>query len=252
MNAVYTIWLREMTRFIRDKSRVFGTMGIPLFFLLFIGTGVNSAFQSSFIPQGVNYVEFMAPGVIGMILLFGSVFSGLTVVIDKQFGFMKEILVSPVPRYSIVLGKSLGGSTTAMFQALLLLFFIFVFGVLPFSFNSFAMIFPLMFLVSMGFVNIGVFFASFIDDPRGFQLVMNFFIMPLFFLSGAFFPLNNLPPWIKTLSLLDPLTYAVDGLRGVFLGPETAFFTLEQDLTVLFLFALVTFALSTYAFEKMQ
>jgi ABC-2 type transport system permease protein len=247
VGAVYTIWLREMIRFLRDKSRIIGTMGMPLFFLLFIGTGLNSAFS---LTGGVNYIQFMAPGIIGMVLLFGSVFSGLTVVIDKQFGFMKEILVTPVSRFSIVLGKALGGATTAMMQALLLITFIFLFNVIPFSPEALLLSLPLMFLISLSFVNIGLIFASRLEDPHGFQLVMNFFIMPMFFLSGAFFPLDNLPAWLKTLAFLDPLTYGVDGLRGILIN--SSFFPLWLDFLVLGAFALVTFLVGTFAFERMQ
>lgn len=250
MMAVYTIWLREMLKFARNKSRLVGTLGMPLFFLLFIGTGLNSAFQGVSLPGGVSYITFMAPGIIGMILLVGSVFSGLTVVIDKQFGFMKEILVAPISRTSIVLGKALGGATTALIQALLLLTFIFVFGVIPFSLEAVLLAVPLMFLISVSFVNIGVLFASKLDDPHGFQIVMNFFIMPLFFLSGAFFPLDNLPVWLKTLSMIDPLTYGVDGLRNILLG--TSFFPLWVDFAVLGGFALFTLLLGAYAFDRMQ
>jgi ABC-2 type transport system permease protein len=247
MRGVYTIWLREMIRFFRNKSRVIGTMGMPLFFLVFIGTGLNSAFA---LPGGTSYIEFMAPGIVGMILLFGSVFSGLTIVVDKQFGFMKEILVAPISRTSIVLGKSLGGATTAMTQAMLLLAFVFAAGINQFSVEALLLSLPLMFLISTSFVNIGVLFASRLDDPHGFQLVMNFFIMPLFFLSGAFFPLDNLPAWLKTLSFLDPLTYGVDGLRGVLVGQS--FFPLWLDFAVLAAFAAVTVLIGTYAFKKMQ
>lgn len=253
--AVYTIWLREMLRFIRDKSRILGTLGMPLFFLVFIGTGLNSAFQGIDLPGGTNYIAFMAPGIVGMVLLFGSVFSGLTVVIDKQFGFMKEILVAPVSRSSIVLGKALGGATTALLQAMILLSFIFIFGVIPFSLNALLLALPLMFLISLGFVNIGVLFASKLDDPHGFQIVMNFFIMPIFFLSGAFFPLDKLPVWLKTLSLLDPLTYGVDGLRYILLGSSASFFGADGiwiDFAVLTGFAAITLLLGAHAFDRMQ
>lgn len=250
MMAVYTLWMREMLRFIRDKTRIIGTMGMPLFFLLFLGTGLNSAFQGASLPGGGEYISFMAPGIVGMVLLFGSVFSGLRIVIDKQFGFMKEILVAPISRTEIVIGTALGGATTALIQALILLTFIFVFGVIPFTLEALLLAIPLMLLTSIGFVNLGVMFASKLDEPQGFQVIMNFFIMPLFFLSGAFFPLDNLPSWLKTLSLLDPLTYGVDGMRNILLG--TSFFPLWLDFAVLTGFMLVTLLIASYAFKKMQ
>ena len=247
MDVVYTLWLREMLKFLRNKGRVVGTMGMPLFFLLFIGTGLSSAFA---LPGGGSYIQFMAPGIIGMILLFGSVFSGLSVVVDKQFGFMKEILVAPIPRLSIVIGKTLGGATTAILQALLILFAVVVFGVISFDPVAILLAIPMMMLVSIGFVNIGILFASRLDDPHAFQIVMNFFIMPLFFLSGAFFPLDNLPGWLKALAFLDPMTYGVDGLRAILIA--RSFFPLWVDFAVLAAFAAVTFGLGAWAFDRMK
>ncbi|MCD6414513.1 MAG: ABC transporter permease [Candidatus Diapherotrites archaeon] len=245
--AIYTIWLREMLHFIRDKSRIIGSMGMPLFFLLFIGTGLNSAFS---VPGGVGYMEFMAPGIVGMILLFGSIFSGLNVVADKQFGFMKEMLVAPVPRSSLVLGKTLGGASTALLQALLLLSLVFLLGAVKFSLIALLLVIPIMFFISASFVNIGIIFATRISDPHGFQVIMNFFIMPLFFLSGALFPVDNLPGWLKILVLANPLTYGIDGLRGILIGHPT--FPLWIDFTILVVFSAITVLIGAYAFEKMQ
>jgi len=247
MEEIYTIWLRETMHFVRNKSRLVGTMGMPLFFLIFIGTGLSSAFA---LEGGVSYIEFMAPGILGMIVLFGSVFSGLSVVIDKQFGFMKEILVAPIPRISIVIGKSLGGATNALLQAGMLLTFIYALGIMQFSIESVLLAVPMLFLISVSFVNVGVLFASRLDDPHGFQIIMNFFIMPLFFLSGAFFPLDNIPEWLRALAYLDPLTYGVDGLRAIFIG--SSFFPLWMDYAVLAGFATLTFFIGAYAFSKMQ
>ncbi|MBN3037715.1 MAG: ABC transporter permease [Candidatus Diapherotrites archaeon] len=247
MRGVYTIWLRETLRFVRNKSRLVGSMGMPLFFLLFMGTGIGSVIGDS---AGGGYTQFMAPGVLGMMLLFGSVFSGLNVVFDKQFGFMKEMLVAPISREAIVLGKALGGATAAMLQAVILLALVYAFGVLEFNVVSLALLIPVMFLISVGFVCVGVAFASKLDDPHGFQLIMNFLIMPLFFLSTAFFPLDNLPPWLKTLSLLDPLTYGVDAMRSILVGQ--AAFPLWVDVAVLAGFSTLAVLVGARLFKDMK
>jgi len=247
MKGVYTIWLRETLRFVRSKSRMIGTLGMPLFFLLFIGGGIGS-FVSS--VGGVSYIAFMAPGIIGMMLLFGSMFSGLNVVADKQFGFMKEMLIAPISREAIVLGKALGGATSAMLQALLLLVLVYLLGILPFNAWHFALLLPLMFIMSFGFVCIGIAFATQMDDPHGFQLIMNFLIMPMFFLSSAFFPIDSLPQWLQVLSLLDPMTYGVDALRNVLVG--SAFLPLGVDAVVLTAFSAASVLAAGWLLRRMK
>jgi len=245
--AIYTIWLREMIKFWKNRSRIIGTLAMPVFFLLFLGGGLGSVVSLS---GGENYMSFLAPGIIGMTLLFGSVTSGLTVIFDKQFGFLKEMLVAPVSRLEIVIGRTLGGATTAMIQAVLLLAAVFAFGAIPFSIPALLLALPMMFLISIAFVNIGLVFASKLDDPHGFQLIMNFLVMPLFFLSGAFFPLDNLPSFIKVLSFLDPMTYGVDGLRAILIN--SSYFPLYVDFGVLIAFSAATFLLGAYMFERMK
>ncbi len=247
MRGITTIWRREVLNFIRSKSRIIGSMGMPIFFLLFIGTGVGSVIGQA---GGVNYVSFMAPGIIGMILLFGSIFSGLNVVFDKQFGFMKEMLVAPISREDIVIGKALGGATSAIVQGLLLLVMIYALGILEFNPLALAMMVPLMLIMSMGFVSIGLIFASRLDDPHGFQLIMNFLIMPMFFLSSAFFPLDGLPQWLQVLSFVDPLTYGVDAMRGLLVGQS--YFPLWMDISVLGGFTIVLLLIAAWAFRGMK
>lgn len=247
LTAVYFMWKRELIRFFRAKSRVIGSLGMPFFFLAILGTGLNGALA---IPgmQG-NYLEFITPGILSMVILFGSLFTGVIVIMDRQFGFLKETLVAPVPRISIVIGKSLGGATTAIMQGLLMLFIsvllgahISLVGVLP------AIL--VMAVVSCAFVALGIVFASIMDDMHGFQLVMNLVVMPLFFLSGALFPLNGAPELIRVVSYFDPLTYAVEALRFLLLGSSQIPFAVSMGVLLVFLVA--TTSAAVFLFDRIE
>ena len=244
LSGILILWKRELVRYSRARSRVVSSIAMPFFILLFLGTGLNSAFT---VPGGGNYLEFMVPGVIGMVLLFSSIFIGMTVLVDKQFGFLKEILVAPISRVSIVLGRALGGVTIALFQAFIMILAVLFLGV-QLSFAQLPLVLLFMFLISLGFVSLGIAIASLMEDIHGFQLVMNFLVMPMFFLSGALFPVEGLPEWLKFLVILDPLTYGVDGLRGAFGG--TSAFPLSFDLAVLACFSLATVFLGAWLFRK--
>lgn len=208
LSVVYALWKREVIRFFRAKSRILGTLGFPFFFLAVVGTGLNSVMA---LPGG-SYLDFMVPGILGMVLMFGSVFSGVTVIMDRQFGFLKETLVAPVSRLSIIAGKSLGGATTAVFQGILMLVVAAVLGA-NVELSALPVLIPLMALVSFSFVSLGIAIASLMEDMHGFQLVMNFLVMPMFFLSGGLFPLESAPEAIRLVSYADPLTYAVEAFR---------------------------------------
>ncbi len=247
LNAIYTIWLREIKRFYRAKSRIIGSLGMPFFFLALMGSGMNASFS---VPGASNYLDFMAPGILGMVILFGSMISGVSVIWDRQFGFLKEILVAPISRVSIVFGKTLGGATTALIQAMLMLLVSLLLGVQMPSLRGFILVLGFMTLTSVGIVALGLAFASKMEDPHGFQLIINFVIMPMFFLSGALFPLDALPAWLKTISLLNPLTYGVDGLRGSWMG--VSHFPLIFDFTVLAIFSLLTVYSAAYLFQKSE
>jgi len=219
MNSIYTIWLREMKRFLRSKSRILGNISMPVVWLIIMGFGLNSSFA---IP-GVdfNYLNFLAPGIIGMTLLFSSIFSGVSVIYDKQFGFMKEVLVAPVSRISIAFGKIIGSATISFINGMLVLVIaVFIGGISFSSFSvvTFAELIGMMLLVAIIFVAFGLAIASRLNDTEGFQMVMSFLVMPMFFLSGAFFPIENVPGWMKILARIDPLMYGVDGMRGAILG----------------------------------
>lgn len=211
MDIIYTIWLRNMKRFIRSKSRIVGSIAMPLFFLLFLGVGLNSVVQ---LPGlGESYIAFLIPGMVAMSVLFTSVFSGIQIIWDKQFGFLKETLVAPVSRLEIMSGQTLGGATTAVIQGSLILFLSMFVGFPLLNPVGFLIALAFMILIGISFTAFGIAIASRMDDMTGFQLIMNFVVFPIFGLSGALFPISSLPAWMVPLTLLDPLTYGVEGIR---------------------------------------
>jgi ABC-2 type transport system permease protein len=211
MDIIYTIWLRNMKRYLRSKSRIIGSVSMPLFFLLFLGFGLNSVVQ---IPgMGGDYIEFLIPGMIAMSVLFTSVFSGIQIIWDKQFGFLKETLVAPVSRLEIMLGQTAGGATTAFIQGVIILVISVFIGLNNQSIAGFFIAFGFMALIGIAFTAFGIAIASRMEDMTGFQLIMNFVVFPIFGLSGALFPISSLPPVLIPITLLDPLTYGVEGIR---------------------------------------
>ena len=211
MDIIYTIWLRNMKRYIRSKSRIVGSIAMPLFFLLFLGVGLNSVVQ---LPGlGENYIAFLIPGMVAMSVLFTSVFSGIQIIWDKQFGFLKETLVAPVSRLEIMSGQTLGGATTAVIQGSLILFLSMFVGFPLLNPVGFLIALAFMILIGISFTAFGIAIASRMDDMTGFQLIMNFVVFPIFGLSGALYPISSLPTWMIPLTLLDPLTYGVEGIR---------------------------------------
>jgi ABC-2 type transport system permease protein len=247
--AIYVLWLRELKRLLRAKSRLIGTLLMPLFFLGFLGFG----FQRSTIPGvpvGIGYSVFLIPGILGMSILFSSTFAGLSVIWDREFGFLKEIMVAPVNRVSIVLGRIAGGITTSLFQALVILLVSILLGFRPENWLMLPSALLFMVLISMTFIGLGLAFASRMRDMQGFNLVMNFVIFPLFFLSGALFPLDSFPSWLRILSRLDPLSYGVDGLRAALLGKGEL--PLLLDLGILSACALLAVVIGAWSFEKSE
>ncbi len=242
--AIYTLWLRELKRFWRAKSRIVGILAQSFFFLAIVGFGLNNIVEIS----GTSYTTFMAPGIVCMTIMFSSIFAGVSVLWDKQFGFLKEILVAPVSRLSIMLGKALGGATTSILQGLLVLFVVTAFGMVPFSIFGLTIALVIMVITSVTFVSMGLAIASKMDDPHGFQLIMNFLVMPMFMLSGAFFPIENLPAPLMFFVSIDPLTYAVDGMRSVLLGVST--YPLALSLGVLSVFCLTMLAIGACFFNR--
>ena len=246
LDAIYILWLREIKRFIRSKSRIIGSLAFPTFILIIIGTGLNSVFTVG----KLSYIEFLAPGMIGMVLLFSSISFGIMVIWDRQFGFLKEMLVAPISRTSIIVGKALGGVTTAMVQALLFLIVCFAIGIKTPGPLRLMLLFVVMILIAVGFVLVGIAFSSRMKDFHGFSLIMNFVVMPIFFLSGAFFPLDKLPEWLKWFVYIDPLTYGVDALR--FCMVNTSSFPIWINLLALIVFGSVATFIGTLLFKTTQ
>lgn len=227
MRAIYVLWLRELLRFWREKTRIITSLVQPAVWLFIMGSGLGAGFRG---PAGVDYVQYLFPGVIGMTVLFTALFSGISIVWDREFGFLREILVAPVRRSSIVLGKALAGSTTAMLQGALVLLFGPLVGV-RLGVGQVLGALGMMFLISFTLASAGILAAARMESMQGFQLIMNFVVMPLFFTSGAVFPLTGLPRWLAGLSRVNPLTYGVDALKEVLLGISQ--FGLLADLAVI-------------------
>ncbi|MDD1759576.1 MAG: ABC transporter permease [Methanothrix sp.] len=248
--AIYSIWLREMLRFFRLKSRLFGSIASPFFFLAFLGMGFGKGTSVPGIPEGIGYVSFLTPGIIGMTLLFSATFAGLSVLWDREFGFLKEIMVAPVSRIAIVLGRTAGGLTIAIFQAVIIMMSGIFLGMSMPSLMGFLSSLIFMVLVATTFIGLGLAFASKMKDMSGFSLIMNFLIFPLFFLSGALFPLDRLPLAVKLLAYINPLTYGVDGLRFSLIGLST--FSPVIDLVVLVVSCTAFLTLGAYLFETSE
>ncbi len=248
LTPVYVLWLREMKRFTRAKSRILGSLAIPFFFLAFLGMGFNRMPVPG--VGGTGYIVYLVPGIVGMTMLFQSMFAGLSVLWDREFGFLKEIMVAPVGRVSIVLGRIAGGASTALLQGILVMAVSYVMGFRVRSVPAFLAALAFMILIAMSFIGLGLIFASRIKDMQGYSIVMNFVVFPLFFLSGALYPLQNLPGAIRVVSYADPLTYGVDGLRAALLGVSARSGWL--DLLILAGFAAVMVWLGAVSFERSE
>jgi len=248
MEAVYTIWLRNMKRYLRSRSRIVGSLGMPLFFLLILGFGLNRVVTGPHMGHG--YVGFIVPGIVSMSVLFTSMFSGIQIIWDKQFGFLKETLVAPVPRVGIMLGQTLGGATSALIQGFIILVLSLFVGLKVTSVAGFATALGFMILIGLAFTAFGIAIASRMEDMHGFQLIMNFVIFPIFGLSGALFPIDGLPRWMRSLTLLDPLTYGVEGIRYGLSGAAQV--SPLVSLAALGTFTAVMVVLGAWLFRRVQ
>jgi len=247
MQAIYIMWLREVKRFIRSKSRIVGALGQPLLFLVALGYGLGPVFAKA--GQG-NYLEFIAPGIIGMTIIFTAIFNGMQVIWDRQFGFLKETMVAPVSRLSIMFGRTLGGATVSSAQGILVLILAIIAGFRPVSLIGIVPALVVMLLIALLFSALGIMVASLLKDMQGFQLIMNFLVMPLVFLSGAFFPLNNVPSALLLVARIDPLSYGIDALRYFLIGAAT--FPLMLDIGVLIGITALFLALGSYFFSRIE
>ncbi len=247
MQTIYIMWLREMKKFFRNRSRLIGSLGQPILFLLALGYGFGSIFQAA--GQG-NYIQFLAPGVIGMSIIFGSIFNGVQIIWDRQFGFLKETMVAPVPRFEIMFGRTLGGATTAAFQGCIVLIITLFAGFHLISWALVPAALIVMVLIGLVFSALGLAIGSLLTDFQGFQLISNFLVMPLFFLSGSLFPLTQAPSLIQWIAAFDPLSYGIDALRTLLIG--SSHFGLVLDVSVLSVIALLFVAIGSYTFSRIQ
>ncbi|HEX4202409.1 MAG TPA: ABC transporter permease [Chthoniobacterales bacterium] len=247
MSSIYILWIRQLKRYVRSRSRIVSSLGQPVLYLIALGFGFGPIFQKA--GEG-SYLQFLAPGVVGMTILFTAMFNGIELIWDRQFGFLKETMVAPVPRVLIMLGRTFGGATVAVIQGLIVVLVCVIAGFRPVNWTFVPVAFTFMVLIGFSFTALGTAIASLLSDFQGFQLVMNFLVMPIYFLSGALYPLRNAPPVLEAIARIDPLAYGVDGLRAAFLG--SSHFGLVTDFSVLSFSAILFLALGSYFFRRIQ
>jgi ABC-2 type transport system permease protein len=249
MSVIYILWLRELKKYTRSRAQIVASLGQPMLYLLVLGFGLGPVFQRA---GNGNYLQFVAPGVIGMTVLFSSIFSGLGLLWDRQFGFLKETLVAPVPRLQIMIGRTMGGATVAVIQGLLVTLICVIAGFRPVNFAMVPVAMGFMILIALLFAALGVAIGSSLQDMQGFQLIMNFLVMPIYFLSGALFPLTGISQPLKGITRLDPLSYGIDGMRNVLLGASHAAFDPRLDFMVLVVVGSILLVFGAYRFSKIE
>ena len=215
--GVWVIAYRELLRFVQDRSRMLSSFGMPLLFLVIFGAGFNRIIGS--LTEGVDFIKFIFPGILAMTVLMTSLFSGLSVVWDREFGFLKELLVAPLSRSGVVLGKAVGGAAVALMQGIIMLLLAPVLGISLSPLMVLKLV-PLLVVVSLSLSSLGILIASRMRSQQGFHMVMQLLIFPLIFLSGVFFPVNNVSPWLEVVAKINPVTYGVDAIRQLFLGGD--------------------------------
>ena len=247
MNTIFILWQRQLIRFFRTRTRIVASLAQPVLFLLAFGFGLGPVFAAA--GKG-NYIQFLAPGIIGMTILFSSVFTGMEIIWDKQFGFLKETLVAPVSRFNIMLGRTLGGATVAFLQGVLVFLITLLVGFRPnWGLGTVAAL-VFMFLVALLFSAFGTTVASKLEDMQSFPLIINFVVMPIYFLSGAIFPVAGLNPILNWIIRFNPLAYGVDGIRGALISAHS--FSYTADFTVLALVSLVIVGIGGYFFSQVE
>ncbi len=266
LRAVYIIWYRDILRYWRDRWRLVASLAQPLLFLVVFGSGLSSSLGGGLFGggRGLSYTQFMFPGIIGMSILFTAIFGAMSIVWDREFGFLKEVLVAPIDRWAVAIGKALGSTTQAMVQGLIILVLAPFVGV-HLSVLTVLEIIPLAAVLAFGLSSLGVAIASMMRSLQGFQVVMNFLMMPMFFLSGALFPLTNLPGWMTVLTRLNPASYGIDPLRRVVLsdsGLSNALvdrigltvggrlLAIPLEVSIVFAFGLVMLGIAVVSFQR--
>ena len=248
MSAIYILWLREVKRYLRSRAQIVASLGQPVLYLLVLGFGLGPVFKRA---GNGDYLQFVAPGVIGMTVLFSSIFSGLGLLWDRQFGFLKETLVAPVSRLQLMIGKTLGGATVAVMQGLLVTAVCLIAGFRPAHFIMVPVAIGFMVMIALLFAALGMAIGSGLQDMQGFQLIMNFLVLPIYFLSGALFPLNDAKNVLKYITRADPLAYGIDGMRNVFGSSNTAFDP-RLDFLVLVVVGCILLVIGAQRFSKIE
>ena len=251
MGVIYILWLRELKRYTRSRAQMLASLGQPVLYLLALGFGMGPVYAQA--GHG-NYIQFLAPGVIGMTVLFSSIFSGMGLLWDRQFGFLKETLVAPVPRILIMTGRTLGGATVAMLQGLLVTIVCLIAGFRPVNVAMVPAGLGFMLMIAVVFAALGTTIGSVLKDMQGFQMTMNFLVLPIFFLSGALFPLTTVGPVLRVITSFDPLAYGIDGMRSALLGLAAGQvrFGPALDGLVLASVAILFLSLGAYSFSKIE
>jgi len=257
--GTWVVSYRELLRFVNERSRMIGAFAQPLIFLVIFGAGFGNLIGS--VAPGVNFVQFMYPGIIAMGVLTTSLFAGVSVVWDREFGFLRELLVAPLGRTGIVLGKALGACAVALLQVALMLLITPIVGV-ELNLQTIVLLVPIVVILSVALSGVGLLAASFMRSQQGFQLLIQLLLFPLIFLAGVFFPINQAPDWLQAISKLNPLTYGVDAIRQAFLGSEAGdalgvtvlghTMTLAQDVALMAVFAAVLLSIATWAFSRQE
>ncbi len=247
VDKIYALWLREVKVFFREKSRLVASTFTPLLWLFVIGAGFGSSNSVSF--HGLDYQKFLFPGIVCMSVVFSSVFFGSYIIWDRKFDFLKSVMVAPVSRSTIFTGKTFGGMTNSLIQAIILLAVGIIIGV-QFSPLGFVLTILIILLLSFALTSLGLTLGSYMTSLEGFQMIISFVVFPLFFLSGALFPIDKLPQWLSILTTIDPVTYAVDAMRTVILGVGSK--TLSLDLAILVSYSVGFGALGTFSFRRMK
>ena len=210
MRVMFILWLRQIKRYFRSRSRIVGAIGQPLLFLLALGYGLGAVYKEA--GQG-DYLRFLVPGIMAQTVLFSAMFYGAMIIFDRQFGFLKETLVAPVGRLKIMLGGALGGATTAVMQGALVFFIALALGFRPYNWPMalFALLFMSLLAIAITSFSSGI--GSFVQDMQGFQAINQFLVFPLYFLSGALYPLQHVPTWLRIIAEVNPISYTVDAMR---------------------------------------
>jgi len=256
LKAIYTIWYRDVIRFSRNRARILASLGQPLLFLFVFGAGLSPA-MGAMAGGNLKFEQFMFPGILAMAVLFTAIFAAVSIVWDREFGFLKEVMVAPVSRVAVALGKLAGGSTVAMFQGSLVLLFAPLLGI-KLTLGQALILIGLMLLLALVMSALGILVAARQRSMEGFQVIMNFIMLPMFFLSGAFFPLNGVPIWMEVLARVNPVTYGVDPLRQVALReslPQAFLDTLRlhpitTDVAIMFGFGIAFLVPAVWLFSK--